>query len=72
MTKAPNRMTGIQLVGVGAVICLITIVAMVLSAVLEVEPTGGRAETLIAIGLPAGIVMIVVGLAMSIIQRRKR
>ena len=72
MAKAPNKMTGIQLVGVGAVVCLITIVAIVLSTVLGVEPTGGRAETLIAIGLPAGIVMIVVGLSMGIIQRRKR
>jgi len=68
--RSDKRSSSTQVIALGLGLVAVSIVAIVGAQVMGLEPTTGRASTLIAVGVPLGIVIAVVGIVSKVRERR--
>lgn len=65
-------MRGKDYILAGVCICIISLVVLAFFISTDTEPAPGRAQGISLLGVPAGLVVIVIGVVVSIRERRKR
>lgn len=70
MGKPSVKASGASLIYLGIALSAISIVLIVITGVMGDHPTAGKAATLIAVGVPAGVIIITFGVIKAVRERK--